>query len=80
MRTKVQRWGNSLAIRIPKSFAEEVGLKNDSPVELRLVEGALVVKPAQSRPQSLKELLAGVTDSNIHGEVEEGPPQGTEVW
>lgn len=80
MRTKVQRWGNSLAIRIPKSFAEEVGLTDNSPVELRLVEGALLVEPAQSRPLSLKELLADVTDSNIHGEVEEGPSQGTEVW
>ena len=80
MRTKVQRWGNSLAIRIPKSFAEEVGLKDDSPVELRLVEGALLVEPAPRRPITLDELLAGVSVSNLHGEVDSGPAQGGEVW
>ena len=41
MRTRVQRWGNSLAVRIPKTFAEEVGLRNDSPVDLRLSQGRL---------------------------------------
>ena len=80
MMTKVQRWGNSLAVRIPKSFAEEVGLKDNSPVELRLVEGGLLVEPASERPPSLDELLEGVSDSNIHGEVDTGPAQGSEVW
>ena len=80
MKTKVQRWGNSLAIRIPKSFAEEVGLKDDSPVELRLVEGALLVEPAQRPPLTLEELLAGVSTATLHGEVDTGPAQGGEVW
>lgn len=80
MKTRVQRWGNSLAVRIPKSFAEEVGLTADSPVEMRLVEGGLVVEPAPARPLSLAELLEGVTESNLHDEVDPGPAQGSEVW
>jgi len=80
VKTKVQRWGNSLAVRIPKSFAEEVGLTDDSPVEMRLVEGGLLVEPASTRPLSLEELLDGVTASNLHAEVDTGPAQGSEAW
>ena len=80
MITKVQRWGNSLAVRIPKSFAEEVGLMDGSPVEMRLVDGGLLVEPASTRPLSLEELLDGVTDSNLHAEVDTGPAQGSEAW
>ena len=78
--TKVQRWGNSLAVRIPKSFAEEVGLMDGSPVEMRLVDGGLLVELASTRPLSLEELLDGVTESNLHAEVDTGPAQGSEAW
>jgi len=80
VKTKVQRWGNSLAVRIPKSFAEEVGLMEDSPVEMRLVDGGLLVEPVSARPLSLEELLDGVTESNLHAEVDTGPAQGSEAW
>lgn len=80
MKTKVQRWGNSLAVRIPKAFAEEVGLKDDSPVEMRLVKGGLIVEPSSIWEPTLEELLDGVTDSNLHDEIETGPAQGSEAW
>ena len=80
MNTKVQRWGNSLAVRIPKAFAEEVGLTDGSPVEMRLVDGRLLVEPVSTRPLSLDELLDGVTESNLHSEVDTGPAQGSEAW
>jgi antitoxin MazE len=78
--TKVQRWGNSLAVRIPKSFAEEVGFIDGSPVEMRLVDGGLLVEPVSARPPSLEELLRGVSESNLHAEVDTGPAQGFEAW
>ena len=80
MKTKVQRWGNSLAVRIPKSFAEEVGLTDDSPIEMRLVKGGLLVEPLPTWAPSLDELLDGVTESNRHDEVDTGPAQGSEAW
>jgi antitoxin MazE len=80
MKTKVQRWGNSLAVRIPKVFAEEVGLKDDSPIEMRLVKGGLLMEPSSGWAPSLDELLAGVTESNLHDEVDTGPAQGSEAW
>jgi antitoxin MazE len=80
MKTRVQKWGNSLAFRIPKSFAEEAGLRANSAVELSLVRGALVVKPLPPHPITLDELLRGVTDDNLPGEWDTGPTAGKEVW
>jgi antitoxin MazE len=80
MKTRVQRWGNSLALRIPKSFAAEVGLQEDAAVELSLVEGALVVRPTAPPPLTLEELLRGITDDNLPGEWDTGPAVGKEVW
>ena len=80
MKTRVQKWGNSLAVRIPKSFAEEAGLDADAAVELSLVGGTLVVKPIKPQPLTLGELLRGVTDENLPGEWDTGPAVGREVW
>ncbi|MCX6568131.1 MAG: AbrB/MazE/SpoVT family DNA-binding domain-containing protein [Candidatus Aminicenantes bacterium] len=74
MKTHVQKWGNSLAVRIPKSFAEEMGVGNNAPVEMSLEEGALVIKPDRERAWSLDALLAEVTDENIHSEWESEAP------
>ena len=80
MKTRVQKWGNSLALRIPKSFAAEAGLREDAPVELSLVQGKVVIRPIAPEPPTLDELLRGVTDENLHGEWDTGPAVGREVW
>ena len=80
MRTRVQKWGNSLALRIPKSFATEAGLQNESPVEVSLVDGKLVVAPVQEPWLTLEQLLAKVTEDNLHHEVDAGPATGDEAW
>ena len=80
MKTKVQKWGNSLALRIPKSFAAETALEPDTEVELSLVEGRLVVTPLTEPDYSLEQLLEGVTEENIHAEVDMGAPVGHEAW
>ncbi len=79
MKSRVQKWGNSLALRIPKAFAEEAGLRANSTVELSLVDGALVVQPV-APPLTLEELLRGVTDDNLPGEWDMGPAAGKEAW
>ena len=80
MKTHVQKWGNSLAVRIPRAFAAEAHLVDNTPVELSLVDGKLVVAPIASPSAALEELLAGVTDDNIHREVDTGPAVGNEAW
>jgi antitoxin MazE len=80
MKTRVQKWGNSLALRIPKSFAAEAGLQENAAVELSLVDGKLVVQRAVPQSPTLEELLRGVTEQNLHGEWDTGPAVGREVW
>lgn len=80
METKVKKWGNSLALRIPKPLAMEIGVDEDSPVELSLVDGTLVIVPIDERELTLDALLAEVTEDNVHDEVDTGPVVGHETW
>jgi len=80
MLTKVQKWGNSLALRIPKAFARDAQLENDSFVEISLVEGQIIVTPVKARSWTLDELLVGINKKNIHRKVDTGSAVGNEVW
>ena len=80
MKTRIQKWGNSLALRIPKSFAEEVHLGQGSQVEISLSDGKLLISPAPERVFTLEQLLAGITEQNLHCEVDTGGATGNEVW
>ncbi len=80
MRTRVQKWGNSLALRIPKSFAAEIGLAENLAVDLSVAEGCLVVQPQPEQSLRLEDLLRAITDENLHGEWETGPAVGKEIW
>ena len=80
MRSQIQKWGNSLALRIPQAFAAEIGLSQNSPVELRLEKGRLVITPVTVETPRLEDLLAGVSPENLHGEVDTGDAIGLEVW
>jgi antitoxin MazE len=80
MKTRVQKWGNSLALRIPKSFADEVGIRKESSVEVSLTDGKLVITPVTKPELTLDQLLAKVTKENLHHEIDTGPATGNEAW
>ncbi|MBF8265476.1 MAG: transcriptional regulator/antitoxin, MazE [Dehalococcoidia bacterium] len=80
MKTRVKKWGNSLALRIPKSFADEVGLQKETPVEVSLADGKLVITPLAEPKLNLGQLLAKVTKENLHHEVDTGSATGNETW
>ena len=80
MQTRIQKWGNSLGLRIPKSFAEQIGVGGGSQVDLSVENGQLVVRPRRSPRYELKDLLRAVTARNVHPEVETGEPVGGEAW
>ena len=67
-------------MRIPKSFANEVGLEQDSPVEVSLEDGKLIIEAATKSKLTLRRLLAQVTKYNRHAECDTGPAIGSEVW
>jgi antitoxin MazE len=80
MHSKVQKWGNSLALRIPKAFALEVGLREDAAVDVSVRQGHLVVSPLKAPAYNLSDLMAGVNRRNLHGETDFGPAVGREAW
>ena len=80
MLAKVQKWGNSLVLRIPKSFADEMDLAPNVAVELTFDDGKLVIVPITHPAYALDDLLAEVTLENRHDEIDAGGPAGLEVW
>ncbi len=78
MLTKVQKWGNCLALRIPKAYALEAKLKNDSDVDISMIEGQLVIRPIVTINQDLAHLLSGITEDNLHSECDTGEAVGIE--
>ncbi len=77
---QIQKWGNSLALRIPKSLATDTKIKQGSLVDLSLVKGKIVATPVVEDAFTLEKLLAGITDENLHGEVDTGRAVGKELW
>jgi antitoxin MazE len=80
MKTQIQKWGNSLAVRIPKAFASDLGLNQDSAIELALEDGCLVLRPITAPKYGLSDLLSRVTEKNMHGEQDYGSAIGCEEW
>ena len=80
MKTQIQKWGNSLAIRIPKAFAQEIFMDHGSIVDLAIEQGEIIIRPVSEPAYSLEELLADVTQDNLHGEILTGAAQGQEAW
>lgn len=80
MLTKVQKWGNSLAIRIPKALAEEAGLERGKQVNLHYEDGELRIRRRRRKRYDLDELLASVPDDFEPEDWDIGPPVGNEVW
>jgi antitoxin MazE len=80
MHVRVRKWGNSLAVRIPKSLAEDVEVKEGTVLDLAVSEGRVVATPVQKKKLSLKQVLAKVNKKNLHDEIDFGSPVGRETW
>jgi len=80
MQTKIQKWGNSLALRIPKSFALNVNLKQNELVDISIDKGKIIISPIAQKEYSLEELLKGVSEDNLHSEFDTGASAGKEIW
>jgi antitoxin MazE len=80
MEARVQKWGHSLALRIPSAFARNAGIQPGSKVDLTEDKGTLVITPLAPKEPTLEMLLAGITVDNLHREVPTGDALGNEVW
>jgi len=80
MLVRVQKWGNSLALRIPKPFAVDAGVEAGTVVDVSMSEGRLIAAPVRAQRARLRDLLDRVTKANLHDEVDTGVPAGREAW
>lgn len=80
MRSRVQKWGNSLGLRIPKVFATDTELVAGSEVEIEVDDGRLVITKVAKPSYRLEDLLTGITPENLHETVDWGEPVGVEAW
>ena len=80
MRVRVRKWGNSLALRIPKPFAEDIAVREGTTLDLSVSEGRIVATPIRRKKVRLTQLLDKITDRNLHSEVDAGPRVGRESW
>jgi antitoxin MazE len=80
MRANVQKWGNSLALRIPKPLADQAHITQGSLVEIKIVDNVLQIEPVAPQKYMLAALLEAVTEENLHEEVDTGEAQGKEIW
>jgi antitoxin MazE len=79
MHAQVAKWGNSLAVRIPKAVARETGLMQGTTVQMTTANGGLLITPA-ARRYGVKQLVSSITPQNRHAETDWGGPVGQEVW
>ncbi len=77
---KILKWGNSLGLRIPKSFAKEAGVEEGSSVDISLDGDRLIIRPVRPVRYRLSEMLSRVCEDNIHDELSTGEAEGREVW
>jgi antitoxin MazE len=80
MKVQVKKWGNSLALRIPKSFANQTKISKGSLVDLSIKNDNLIIAPVlEEEEYSLKSFLSKIDESNIHSEVDFGLSVGKEL-
>lgn len=79
MKTTVQKWGNSLAIRIPRNMSDDTNISEGSSINLLLENGKIIISKAETE-LSLKDLLNNITDENVHSEIVTGDSIGGEIW
>jgi len=80
MQTQIKKWGNSLALRIPKLLALDANLKLNKLVDISFDKGSIIITPIDEKEYSLGKLLEGVSKNNLHGEFDTGTPVGKEIW
>jgi antitoxin MazE len=83
MKVAFQKWGNSLALRVPKAFADEIGASDGRAAEMSVSNGKLVIEVTRRRRKrryAIDELVADITPDNRHEEIGWGPPLGNEAW
>ncbi|MDF9407956.1 AbrB/MazE/SpoVT family DNA-binding domain-containing protein [Pelotomaculum isophthalicicum JI] len=76
----IQKWGNSQAVRLPKGVLEEVAMRENDRVEIRVENGSIIISRANKKHKTIEERLAGYNGDYRSAEWDTGSPRGKEVW
>ncbi|OLC91961.1 MAG: hypothetical protein AUH86_19935 [Acidobacteria bacterium 13_1_40CM_4_58_4] len=79
VRAQLVKWGNSQAVRIPKTVLEQAHMQEGEELEIRVEEGRITIEPLNAK-LTLESLVAGITPENRYKEHEWGKPVGNEIW
>jgi len=80
MNYKVKKWGHSLGVRIPQNIAREAQIDYDTPIDIKVDDGRIVITPLGTTSYNLKDLVDGITSENLHKETSTGGRSGNEFW
>ena len=80
MNTKIMKWGNSLALRIPNSYAKAVNMKEGNHVKIKIEKNKIIVEKENIKRYDLKSMLSGINKNNLHDEIDSGKSVGKEIW
>lgn len=80
MTTKIQKWGNSLGVRLPQEITKRLQLKAGSLVAIEVDKVGIQIKPTQKRPMKLSELIKAISSQNRHTKTDWGKQSGNEIW
>lgn len=80
MNTKIMKWGNSLALRIPNAFAKAVNIEEGNDVKIKIEKNMIIVEKDNLKKYDLKSMLDGINKNNIHDEIDSGNSIGREIW
>jgi antitoxin MazE len=80
MKTQIAKWGNSIAVRIPKTVAQAANLRLGDHLEMAVEDSGVVRMRKKQGKLSLKDLIRGITGENLHTETDWGEPEGKELW
>lgn len=80
METTIQKWGNSLAVRLPKLVAQRLALREGVRVQVREEKRRVVISTAPVKRLSLRERVSRIRPEHLHGEIAWGKRRGKEIW
>lgn len=80
MTTKIQKWGNSLAVRLPKNIARAFSFKAGTPVVIKHDLRGIIVSPKNDAEPTLEEMIAQIDPKNLPEKIDWGKPVGNEIW
>jgi antitoxin MazE len=80
MTTSITKWGNSLAVRIPRALAEQIQLEEGTEVTFSISDNSIIITPKRRKKYTLDELLEGMTPEKFHSEIDTGVAMGNEIW